>query len=393
MMSNSVLRVFLQPRRIELGLAFMFLSAACSSQCAQAQTYKILHEFQGNSDGGLTYAGVIRDAQGNIYGTTPTGGTYGEGSVFKIGEAGKETMLYSFKGGNDGADPYQGLMEAADGNLYGTTSGGGAAGGGIVFKLSKSGKETVLYTFKGSGDAYNPLAGVIRDARGNLYGTTQGGGTFNAGAVFQLSKSGKETVLYSFKGGTDGNLPDAGVMQDSKGNLYGTTLFGGAYDAGVVFKLSKTGNETILYSFTNGTDGGYPYAGVVGDGKGNLYGTTGGGGTYGGGTVFKVTQNGAETVLYSFGGGSMPYAGLIRDSKGNLYGTTFYGQTVFKVDTSGTETVLHSFCQQSGCADGGYPVAGVFRDTKGHLYGTTLWGGDLNCNPSYGCGVVFELTP
>jgi uncharacterized repeat protein (TIGR03803 family) len=282
------------------------------------------------------------DAKGNLYGTTMQGGV-GEvyGTVFKLAGK-KETVLHSFTGSPDGAGPIAGLVMDAKGNLYGTTYyGGGPDPTGTVFKVSKSGKETVLYSFcavSGCADGESPYVGLVMDAKGNLYGTTTGGGASGAGTVFKVTSKGKETVLYSFTGGADGAYPYAGLVMDAKGNLYGTTYYGGAggcdLGCGTVFKVTKAGKETVLYSFAGGTDGATPYAGLVMDAKGNLYGTTYYGGTSTNcyldcGTVFKVSSKGKETVLYSFTGGTdgaYPYFGfLVMDAKGNLYGTAYAG--------------------------------------------------------------------
>ena len=255
--------------------------------------------------------------------------------MFKLDKTGKETVLYSFAGGSDGENPVAGLVWDAKGNLYGITSLGGASGYGTVFKLDKAGKETVLHSFTGpAGDGAEPMAGLTRDAKGNLYGTTvyggsgtcKNGGLDGCGTVFKLDKTSKETVLYSFPGTeSDGTYPDAGLVPDAAGNLYDTTFGGGASGAGTVFKLDKTGKETVLYSF-DGADGANPVAGLVWDAKGNLYGTTYNGAS-GYGTVFKLEKTGKETVLHSFVGtdGAHPYAGLVRDAKGKLYGTTYLG--------------------------------------------------------------------
>jgi uncharacterized repeat protein (TIGR03803 family) len=274
------------------------------------------------------------DAAGNLYGTTLQGGDFGAGTVFMVNPSGHETVLYAFTGLYDGALPYSGLLMDAAGNLYGTASSGGfPAFTGLVFKLDTSGHETVLYYFMNRGDGAYPLASVIMDANGNLYGTTYYGGTSGAGTVFKVDAAGTETVLYSFTGGNDGSNPVAGVSMDADGNLYGTTEFGGSspncgpFGCGVVFKLTKKGTVTILYTFTGaGGDGANPTAGLVRDAKGNLYGTTeyGGGGSNGAGMVFKLDKTGKETKLEVFTGGKdggFPYAGLIRDKAGNLYGT------------------------------------------------------------------------
>jgi uncharacterized repeat protein (TIGR03803 family) len=297
----------------------------------------VLHSFTGAPDGAGPIAGLVMDANGNLYGTTYYGGGPDPtGTVFKVSKSGKETVLYSFcavSGCADGESPYAGLVMDAKGNLYGTTTGGGASGAGTVFKVTSKGKETVLYSFTGGPDGAYPYAGLVMDAKGNLYGTTYGGGKGD-GTVFKVTKTGKETVLYGFAGSPDGKGPEAGLVMDAKGNLYGTTVFGGASNSGTAFKVSSKGKETVLHSFAGGTDGATPYAGLVMDAKGNLYGTTYYGGTSTNcyldcGTVFKVSSKGKETVLYSFTGGTdgaYPYFGfLVMDAKGNLYGTAYEG--------------------------------------------------------------------
>jgi len=247
------------------------------------------------------------------------------------------TVLYRFKGSpTDGAHPEYGhLIADSAGNLYGTTEGGGASNAGVVFKLDTAGTETVLHSFTGGADGANPYAGLIRDSAGNLYGTTEAGGVSNFGVVFKLDKTG-ETVLHSFTGGADGANPYAGLLQDSAGNLYGTTLEGGTNDIGVVFKVDTTGTETVLYSFTI-RNGKYPYAGLIADPAGNLYGTTANGGLSGLGVVFKLDTTGTETVLYNLTGGdngASPVASVIRDSAGNLYGTVpnaNFGGLIFRI--------------------------------------------------------------
>jgi uncharacterized repeat protein (TIGR03803 family) len=332
-----------------------------------------------------------------------------------------ETVLYSFGGGTDGAHPYAGLVQDSAGNFYGTTymgGGSGCSGGdgcGTVFELTATGNEIVLYRFMGGADGANPNAGLVRDAAGNLYGTTVLGGTLNLGTVFQLTPSGAETVLYSFTGGTDGDGPAGGLKRDTTGNLYGTTQGGGdgtgcsflsLQGCGTVFKVTPSGQETVLYRFNGGSDGGLPSAGPVLVGAGNLYGTTeaGGGNGCGGtgcGTIFRVSVTGKEAALYSFTGGSdgrSPVATLLRDTSGNLYGTTFGGGisggcggegcgVVFEISAQGKEATLYSFV---GGPDGQGPGAGLVRDAKGNLYGTTSLGGGVGCFGS-GCGTVFKV--
>ena len=366
-------------------------------------------------------APLIRDQAGNLYGTTssmvPPPAFDGDatcpnprecGAVFKLDRTGAETTLHSFAGAPDGAQPVAGLVRDASGNLYGTTAQGGGApctfesGCGTVFKIDASGMETVLYNFTGGTDGGAPMAGLVRDAAGNLYGTTYYGGDLSCesgtgcGTVFKLSTTGAETVLYSFAGGTDGELPAAGLVRDAAGNLYGTTLVGGAYGAGTVFRVTEAGKEKVLYSFTGGVDGSLPLATLVRDAAGSLYGTTQLGGTYGAGTVFQVGGTGTERILHSFRGGmdgGYPFAGLVMDPAGNLYGTTFFGGgtgceggcgTVFELIAGGAGTILHSF---TGRADGGYPRAALVQDAAGKLYGTAEIGG------ASGAGAVFRLKP
>jgi uncharacterized repeat protein (TIGR03803 family) len=299
----------------------------------------VLHGFSGSGgDGEFPLAGLVRDAAGNLYGTTSDGGIYGGvcggfgcGTVFKVDKTGKETALYSFTGDPDGSNPYAGLVRDAAGNLYGTTFSGGGSGYGTVFKVDKSGVETVLYTFNPSnGNGASSYGGLARDAAGNLYGTTySGGSTSFGGTVFKLDTKGVETVLYNFGAQNgDGLFPTGGLIRDAAGNLYGTTQSGGASGFGAVFKVDKNGKETVLYSFAGGTDGSTPFIdGLLRDAKGNLYGMTSEGGAFSFGTIYKLDSTGKETVLHSFTGkgGKIPYGSLILDKQGNLYGATSEG--------------------------------------------------------------------
>jgi uncharacterized repeat protein (TIGR03803 family) len=387
--------------RIQLGtasatLTLMLVLGLVVTQSAQAQTFTDVYNFTGSSDGGYPYAGLVRDAAGNFYGTTAQGGSSGFGVVFKVDTSGAETVLHSFKGGSDGETSFAGLIQDSAGNLYGTTIAGGISGYGIVFKVNTAGKETVLYTFKGgTTDGCGPSALLLRDTTGNLYGTTGVCGSSNYGTVFKLSKSGKETVLHSFSGGSsDGQYPYYGALIiDKEGNLYGVTDSGGAFGSGTLFKLSKSGKVTLLHSFAGGTtDGSLPFGGPVTDKDGNLYGTADDGGSSNSGIVWKISKKGKETVLHNFAGGSSdganPIAGVILDAKGNLYGQTSGGGTsgdgtVYKLNTKGTLTLLHSF----DGSDGKEPWGGlVVRDTKGNLYGTAVDGG----TGSY--GTVWQIT-
>lgn len=312
----------------------------------------ILHSFDENgTDGAYPGAGLIRDGKGNLYGTTWGGGAYtsscegfGCGTVFELTSSGTETILHSFDdNGTDGYWPVDSLIRDKEGNLYGTTSGGGAYGYGTVFEVTPTGEETVLYSFGQNGtDGRSPNGGVVMDGKGNLYGTTEMGGAYSSscqgygcGTVFKITPSGTETILHSFdENGTDGTFPAAGLVIKA-GNLYGTTSGGGAYGWGTVFKVTLSATETILHSFDqNGIDGVYPYSGLVIDKTGNLYGTTLDGGSHGWGAVFELTPSGTETILHSFenstSDGFEPNAGVALDDEGNLYGTTQAGGTYSK---------------------------------------------------------------
>jgi uncharacterized repeat protein (TIGR03803 family) len=399
-------RIRLRAAGATLAVVMVLVPAVLATR-AQAQTYTILHSFNFSEDGQTPYGGLVRDTRGNLYGTAFYGGPSGccEGAVFVVSATGGEGILHFFSGPlTDGANPYGGLLRDVSGNLYGTTFEGGAAEVGAVFKLDTAGRETVLYSFTGEPDGAYPQAGVVEDGAGNLYGTTSVGGSSvcsaGCGVVFKIDTTGKETVLHAFAAfPTDGEFPVANLVRDRAGNLYGTTPYGGAYDDGVVFKVDATGKEAVLYNFTGGVDGGNPYGGLVRDAAGDLYGTTytGGSGACGGdgcGAVFKLAPTGKETVLHSFHGpdGANPTAGLVRDLAGNLYGATlsggaFHQGVVFKLDTTGKETVLHSFSGNGGI----YPVSlysSLVRDAAGNLYGTTPGGG-----PGGGYGVVFKISP
>jgi len=362
---------------------------------ARAQTRETtLYTFASPPNGAYPYSGVMRDSAGNIYGTTTSGGKAGVGIIYKLDTSGSLTVLHSF-GGLDGSDPVAGVVGDSAGNFYGTTYFGGATNAGVVYQLDASGHLHVLYSFTGGDDGSNPQSGVIRDKAGNLYGTTYYGGAAGAGAVYKLDTSGHQTVLYSFTGGADGGNPVGGVISDSAGNLFGTTYYGGSANMGVVYKLDATGQEIVLHTFTGSADGANPSAGVIRDSSGNLYGTTVNGGKYKSGVVYKVDASGVETVLHTFAAttmGTHPNAGVIRDSAGNLYGTTataidlaagtILGGVVYKLDTTGKETVLYSL---SSAAETIY--SGVFRDSAGDLYGTVSFG------TAGGLGEVFMLNP
>jgi len=298
----------------------------------------VLYTFTGGADGANPFSSLIR-VHGALYGTTAKGGDTDDGTVFKVETRGKqlgqETVVHSFKlDGADGASPDTGgLIRDRDGNTFGTTIDGGEFLHGTVFKIDTTVHETVLYSFTGTGgDGATPDSRLARDKSGNLYGTTLQGGSHSSGTVFMIDPSGHETVLYSFLGADgDGNRPAGGVVRDGRGNLYGTTAFGGAFGLGTVFKLDVTGHETVLYSFAGGTDGAVPQAGLLRF-HGDFYGTTNRGGDQscsggGCGIIFKVDRAGNETILHTFHltDGGFPAASLVHDKLGNLYGTTVGG--------------------------------------------------------------------
>jgi len=372
---------------------------------AQAQTFSAVYSFQGKKDGRNPQLGVFTDA---IYGTTFLGGdpTCGCGTIFKLLTTGALKTLHTFVG-TDGANPTPGLVADQNGNLFGTTSQGGVgtSAAGTVFKLAPPGTvggawtETVLHTFTGGADGAHPYAGLFLDTSGNLYGTTNAGGAFNYGTVFELDSTGTETVLYSFTGLLDGAYPYAGVVLDSAGNLYGTTNAGGAFSHGTVYKVDASNSETVLHSFNGGTDGAYPSAGLTLDAAGNLYGTANEGGATGttgdDGTIFELNTTGTFTVLHTFSGsvgGGNPAAGMILNSAGKLCGVTTEGGdhdddgTVFELDpATSTFTLLHTFTAGGG---GAYPYTGLVLDSAGNLYGATVSGGT-----GMGRGLAYKIIP
>jgi uncharacterized repeat protein (TIGR03803 family) len=361
-----------------------------------AQTFTTLHNFDA-TDGENPLAGLVQGTNGNLYGTTNLGGANGgHGTVFKITPSGTLTTLHSFDG-TDGEDPYAGLVQGANGDLYGTTQGGGANNDGTVFKITPRGRLTTLHSFDGT-DGEDPYAGLVQGANGDLYGTTQEGGANNDGTVFRITASGELTSLHNFDG-TDGQYP-GGLVQATDGNFFGTTLEGGANgescfgsSCGTVFKITPSGKLTTLHSFDL-ADGAYPLGTLVQDTNGDFYGTTQGGGATNDGTVFSITATGKLTTLHSFAfrDGESPMAGLVQGTDGNLYGTTFQGGatgggTVFSITPGGRLTTLYNFCPLGfPCTHGDGPQAGLIQATNGKFYGTTENGG------AYGnYGTVFSL--
>lgn len=339
-------------------------------------------------DGFQPYAGVIQANDGNLYGTTLQGGQYGMGSVFSLATDGTFTSRYSFSEW-DGDWPLASLMQASDGNIYGTNAYGGPNGDyGTIFKLNASGFSANYHAFSGL-DGAGPRAALIQASDGNLYGTTVGGGVANSGAVYQMTAGGTVNPVYSFdtttwNGTTYVNTFGAGphgIVQANDGNLYGTTSYGGAYGDGTAYRLTLGGTLTLLYTFTGGADG-FGGGNLIQASDGNLYGLAGN-------SLFRMTLDGTLTTLYTFTGGADGFSpnDLFQASDGNLYGTTQYGGanylgTIFRLTLGGTFTTIYAF---SGL-DGQYPVGALIAGSDGTLYGVTQNGGEG------GGGVVYRLT-
>ena len=372
-------------------LAVWLSPSLFSTELAQGQTFVLLHTFGLSPDGGRSWAGLIRDASGNLYGTTEYGGAYDLGMVFELDPSGNETILHSFSGiPMDGSLPTASLVRDEDGNLYGATVDGGPCCG-MVFKLDAAGNETVLHNFYDPLGGQNPWTSLVPDRGGNLYGTTGIGGVFGLGTIFKVTATGYFRVVHNFDG-LDGRGSLSGLIRDTAWNLYGTSPMGGDRNCGTVFRMNATGKGRLLHSFNGAPDGASPHSRLVVDAAGNLYGTTLYGGANGYGTVFKVDAFGNETVLYSFTDGfdgGYPWGGLARDGAGNLYGTTLGNGfssvgTVFELTPTGRLRVLHTF---TGRPDGASPLGDLIRDEAGNLYGTT-WGGG-----TFDFGTVFKITP
>jgi len=388
-----------------------FTLCAATAIALPAQTFKTLLTFDG-TDGANPFAAMIQASNGHLYGTTFDGGALDSGTVFEITPGGTPTTLYNFCSQSpctDGAEPTGVLVQAGSGNFYGTTGYGGAYGEGTVFQITPSGTLTTLYTFcsqAGCTDGAYPYDSLVEATDGNLYGTTYSGGANGYGSIYRITQSGALSTLHSFEG-TDGGYPYGGLVQAANGDLYGTTQGGGSNGEGTVFKVTSGGTLTTLYGFCsqgNCSDGSVPYAGLIQGIDGNLYGTTAYGGANaacdgtGCGTVFRITPGGTLTTLYSFcsqsncADGAVPYASLVQATDGNFYGTTESGGAtgygmIFKVTPSGILTALHSFDN----LDGANPLSALLQDTSGNLYGTTQLGGAHKCG-GYGCGTIFRLS-
>lgn len=403
--TDSIFAINLRAGTIPFVLAAVFAAAIVSMPAAHAQTITVLHSF---GSGSSPLAGVTLDRAGNLYGTTEQGGP---STVFKLSHAGSGWILntlYTFNHPNDPTDVYAGVAFGPDGALYGTAYEGGQFNLGAVFSLQPPAAAcksvscpwtlTILHSFDGSDGTHPDLGNLVFDSAGNIYGTTFGGGAHVRGTVFKLTRSNgwAESVLYSFTGGSDGGSPYNGVTFDSAGNLYGTTSVGGS-GYGTVYELSPSGSgwtESTLYSFTGGDDGATPIGGVAIDAQGNLYGTASSGGSDGVGTAWELSpsNNGwAFTVLHSFSGQTTPgpLATPTLDAAGNIYGTSEtngegFGSAFKLTPTGGGWTYTSYDFNQS---DGQYPGCSIALDANGNLYGTAPLGGHGDN------GVVWEITP
>ncbi|HEY7095923.1 MAG TPA: choice-of-anchor tandem repeat GloVer-containing protein [Terriglobales bacterium] len=385
--------------------ASIFMLVLALTMSVNAQTFKVLHEFNGQTDGALPEGALLRDAGGNLFGTTFAGSPIGEGTVFKIDSAGKETVVFSFDAFVSGSNPASALIQDQSGNLIGTADSG-PGGAGIVFRVSQQGAETLLHSFQGGTgrNARVPSGGPIMDKAGNILGTTVFGGNgpcqFGCGSIYRLDTAGTLRVLHNFNGGSEGSLPFGPLVRDAAGNLFGVAKAGGdlacpefpQIGCGTVFKLSK-GVLTVLHTFHGGTDGATPQPGLLLDAAGNLMGAAAAGGNGGNGLVFKISADGTYTVLHRFATseGKTPNGSLVLDAAGNLFGTAQGGGvqglgTVYRLNAAGRVTVLHAF---TGDLDGAFPLAGLIRDPAGNLFGTAV----KNFLINQFNGTVFQVTP
>ena len=377
------------------GRAISLLIAAVGM--APAQTFTTLASFDWKNGANPTFMALTQGLDGALYGTTTKGGTYGFGTIFKITSSGL-TNIYNFDE-TDGSLPMGKLLLATDGDLYGTTETGsyGTFEGGTVFKITPAGVVPAFYSFDGGGPgAANPNAGLIEATDGNFYGTSIYRGAGGSGVAYRMTPAGVVTTLHSFDWyqPPNGAFPYAPLMQAAGGALYGTTAAGGAEmdgyisDYGEIYKITDEG-ESVVASF-RGINGSAPYSGLLQASDGLFYGTTTGGGTYGQGIVFRMTPDGALTTLHSFNteDGAVPYGALIQATEGDLYGMTSIGGasnagTIFKITLAGELTVLHSFVPAT---EGESPNGSLFQATNGDLYGVTSAGG------AYGKGTIFKLS-
>jgi uncharacterized repeat protein (TIGR03803 family) len=350
-------------------------------------TFTTLHSFSSSGNGVNPHAGLTQSSRGPMYGTTESGGTAGDGTVFSITTNGTFSVIVGFNG-NNAQTPEGPLIQATDGNLYGTSLAGGTALSGVVFRVTSLNLVGTLHSFAGAADGSNPYAGLQQGTDGALYGTATYGGLFSAGTIFKMTTSGLFTSLYSFTNAADGGEPYAGLVQANDRNFYGTTSAGGTNNNGTIFKITTNGGLSTLYWFTGTNDGASPRAALIQARDGNLYGTAYEGGTAGSGTIFRVSTNGVFNPLFQFNGtnGARPYGGLLQASDGNFYGTTENGGvggvgSIFRMDTNGNLTTLVWFNE----ANGATPEGTLIQGADGALYGTTYHGGTSDN------GTVFKL--
>ena len=378
---------------------FLAMVAMAVPPARGAVLFTNLHSFTNSATGGyFPLAGLAQGRDGNLYGTTSYGGSAHWGSVFRITSTGTFTSLYSFTGGSDGGIPAATLVAGDDGFLYGTTSGGGPtvqASLGSVFKISTNGVFSTLHSFAAGTDGAYPYGHLTQAGDGNFYGTTSQGDPFlhpGYGTVFRITKAGVLTTLYSFTNEMDGSYLYSGLALGADGDLYGTASQGGTKGNGTIFKIATNGTFTPLHSFTGGNDGANPYAALIQGNDGNMYGTTVGGGANGWGGVFKLAPSGVVSPLHPFtrgNDGAAPYGGLTLGSDGNLYGTADQGGAVgvgviFKITTSGSFTLLYTFTAQS---DGQQPQGALVQIVGGNFWGVVQYNFG-----SVGGGCVFRLT-
>ena len=383
--------------RRSLLLKSALICALAVPGAAHAGTFGLLHVFLDTPDGATPWSNLLFKG-GKFYGTTLEGGTSNNGVVFQMDAKGHTIILYSFQGGSDGRRPLSNVISDKAGNLYGVTEEGGTYDAGTVYRLAPDGTETLLHDFTGGSDGANSDAGLVMDKSGNLFGTTPVGGPQQAGVAFEISANGTFSVLHNFTNGSDGGFPEDSLLLDKRGNLFGTAVTGGTHGFGVVYRIDAHGNFKELYSFAGGSDGLYPQARVIEDKAGNLYGTTdfGGGtgcsGSDGCGTIFKLAPDGTETVLYAFTGGNdgaAAYTGVVADKQGNLYAATKAGGNsngygaLDELSPDGTLTVLHVF---QGASDGEYPDRGLINPRTGNYIGETYTGGPDGWGTAYEVG-------
>jgi uncharacterized repeat protein (TIGR03803 family) len=413
--------------RSRLSKVFLLVAFFCAAVLdSRAQSFTTLLTFAGDNGANPKSVTLVQASDGNLYGTTSSGGSTancsaGCGTIFKIGLDGKITTLHNFCEQPDcteGTGPQAGLIQAKDGNFYGTTVGGGAHNGnGTIFKMTPTGEVTTTYSFcamQNCADGYYPYAALVQGADGDLYGTTSGGGTKDSGTVFKITPAGELTTLYSFctkPDCTDGSNPIAELTQGADGSLYGMTSQGGK-GSGTIYKITSSGALTTIYTFCSKVqcaDGGNPKGGLIQAADGSFYGTTFSGGSGNAGTFFEFTAQGALTTIFSFctgcAIGGSPYSTLVQGTDGNFYGTAYYGGATgqgtaykvtpppkvippSKVKPTWKVTAIHSFDGSDA-----YPIAALMQATDGNFYGTTFNGGSSpKCLNSGGCGTVFRLS-